>query len=86
MGAAGADIRPDIKNTEGKKGETITPKSNNTPCKCPQSNLKIRIMRAGRITLSIRGRKRGGRGKKAPDRRQKRRFMIGGKKTITVNR
>lgn len=44
---------PTLKNAEGK-GETITPKSNNTPCKYPQSDLKIQIMRAQCITLSIR--------------------------------
>lgn len=44
---------PTLKNTE-RKGETITLKSNNTPCKYTQSNLKIQIMRARRITLSIR--------------------------------
>lgn len=44
---------PTLKNAEGK-GETITPKSNNTPCKYPQSDLKIQIMGARCITLSMR--------------------------------
>lgn len=66
---------PTLKNTEGK-GETITPKSNNTPCKYPQSNLKIQIMRARRISLSIRKE-----AKKAAEV-----SLCDWRKTITVNR
>lgn len=41
------------KKARQEKGETITLKSNNTPCKYPQSDLKIQIMQAHCITLSV---------------------------------
>ena len=66
--------------TQREKGETITLKSNNTPCKYPQSNLKIQIMQ-GSMHNSF-DKKEGGKG----TQQQAGERVYDWRKTITVNR